>query len=143
MHDLKNPPKRNFARVCKHSHTLDLYAGGHISRIQTGWLKWRDLTVFYYLSSAVIQVRGRRKVSVKMRYFRRPKPLIIAIYWSWALSRNRFWAYTFLTPHYYWFSNGITKGSGYIKIFTFSGQIVAGDQSNYSLYTIPHFHPKN
>ncbi len=40
-------------------------------------------------------------------------------------------------------SNGVTIGSGYIKIFTFSGKIVAGDQTNFSLYTIPNFHPKN
>ncbi len=26
----------NFARVCKHPDTLDLYVGGHKSRIQTG-----------------------------------------------------------------------------------------------------------
>ncbi len=37
----------------------------------------------------------------------------------------------------------ITIGSDYIKIFTFSGKIVSGDQSNSSMHTIPHFHPKN
>ncbi len=34
-------------------------------------------------------------------------------------------------------------GRAYIKDTDWSGKIAAGDQSNFSLYTIPHFHPKN